>query len=114
MKGIRLTHRPSNTLLAEGPAGWSITSFEGNFYVRGKYLRTKGFRENFIPGFCVYKFLYVWLDLRLPSGKRVRDIGWRYWLPNPLFPFIWFRVALPGAHPDIAVESIEWPAKSLV
>ena len=112
MKGIRLTHRPTGTLLAEGPVGWGITPFEGNFYIRRKYLKTDGFRPNFIPGLCIYKFLYVWLDLRLGSGERVRGLGWKYWLPNPLFPFIWFRVALPGSHPDIAAERVEWHSGS--
>jgi hypothetical protein len=27
-----------------------------------------------------------------------------YWLPNPLLPFIWFRVALPGLHPALDIE----------
>ena len=109
MKGIRLTHRPTDTLLAEGPLGWGITPFEGNFYVRSAHLKTARLKANFIPGLCPYKFLYVWLDLHLPSGTRIRNIGWRYWLPNPLLPFIWFRVALPGADPDVQVERIEWP-----
>ena len=112
MKGIRLTHRPTSTLLADGPIGWGVTPFEGNFYIRRKHLRTDGLRANFVPGLCVYKFLYVWLDLHLDSGERVRDIGWRYWLPNPLLPFIWFRVALPGSHPEIAVERVEWQPES--
>jgi hypothetical protein len=30
-----------------------------------------------------------------------------YWLPNPLFPFIWFRVALPGTHAALVVETYE-------
>lgn len=72
MKGIRLTYRPSNTLLAEGPIGWGITPFEGNFYVRRKYLSTNGFRANLLPGLCVYKFLYVWLDLHLRTRQKPR------------------------------------------
>ena len=93
--------------MAEGPIGWGITPFEGNFYIRHKYLKTDRLRPNFIPGLCVYKFLYVWLDLVLESGDRFQNIGWLYWLPNPLLPFIWFRVALPGSHPDIFVEEID-------
>lgn len=107
LEHVRVIHRPTGTLLAEGPLGWGITPFEGNFYIRRKYLRTRGFRPNFIPGLCFYKFLYVWLDLDLDTGERIRGIGWLYWLPNPLLPFIWFRVALPGFHPDIGVERFE-------
>jgi hypothetical protein len=33
--------------------------------------------------------------------------GWLYWLPNPLLPFIWWRVALPGGHSDVRVEVLE-------
>ena len=104
MKRIRIIHSPTDTVLAEGPLGWGITPFEGNYYIRRKYLKTDRLRPNFIPGLCVYKFLYVWLDLVPESGDRSRNIGWLYWLPNPLLPFIWFRVALPGSHPEIIVE----------
>lgn len=106
-KLIRIIHEPSGTLLAEGPLGWGITPFEGNLYVRRKHLATDGFKVNFVPGLCPYKFLYVWLDLRLPDGKKVRNLAWLYWFPNPLFPFIWYRVGLPRSHPDLSVEEIE-------
>ena len=54
---IRIIHKPTGTLLAEGPLGWGITPFEGNYHVSRGYLRTNGFRPNFIPGICPYKFL---------------------------------------------------------
>ncbi len=91
-KTVRITHQPSGVVIAEGPIGWGITPFEGNYYIRGKHLRTDRFHPNYIPGLCPYKFLYVWLDLHLPDGERSRSLGWLYWLPNPLFPFIWYRV----------------------
>jgi len=101
---IQVTHVPSGTLLAEGPLGWGITPFEGNLYIRRKHLRTRALRPNFVPGFCIYKFLYVWLDLHVGNGERSRFLGWVYWLPNPLLPFIWFRVALPRSHPEIEIR----------
>ncbi len=106
---IRITHRPTGTVLAEGPLGWGITPFEGHYYVSRKYRRDGIFKPNFVPGLCVYKFLYVWMDLLLPNGDKgniveEKAIGWMYWLPNPLLPFIWFRLALPGDHPRLAVE----------
>jgi uncharacterized protein (DUF427 family) len=104
MSNIRITHSSSGTILAEGPVGWGITPFEGNYYIRRKYLKTNQIRANFLPGLCLYKFLYVWMDLHLGEGKRVRNLGWMYWLPNPLLPFIWFRVALPKQHPAITIE----------
>lgn len=104
MKHIRIRHKPSGMLLADGPLGWGITPFEGNLYIGRKYLRTDRLRSNFVPGLCIYKFLYVWLDLHLDDGSRVRNLGWRYWLPNPLLPFIWFRVAVPRQHPEIDFE----------
>lgn len=104
MANVRIRHRPSETLIAEGPLGWGITPFEGNFYIRKKYLKTHGFKANFLPGLCIYKFLYVWMDLHLEEGKKVSSLAWMYWLPNPLLPFIWFRVGLPRSHPDIEFE----------
>lgn len=104
MKMVRISHGESGSLLADGPLGWGVTPFEGNYYVRAKYLRTDRLRINYMPGLCIYKFLYVGLDLALPDGRRSRSIGWVYWLPNPLLPFIWFRVALPGSHPELLVD----------
>jgi hypothetical protein len=106
-KTIRITHLPSNTVIAEGPLGWGITPFEGNLYIRRKYLRTDGLRPNYLPGFCFYKFLYVWLDFEFGDGEKSRMLGWKYWLPNPLFPFIWYRVGLPRNHPELLVEEFE-------
>lgn len=106
MTTIRITHIPSGLLLAEGPSGWGITPFEGNFYIRRKYLKRGRFKANGIPGLCLYKFFYVWLDLLLENGVRVKSLGWMYWLPNPLFPFIAFRVALPGQHPDLDIQRV--------
>ena len=104
MRGyVRITHRPTGLVLAEGPLGWGITPFEGNYYVSRKCLRAGQFKPNYIPGICLYKFLYVWLDLVLENGDREENLGWLYWLPNPLLPFIWFRVALPGSHPSLLV-----------
>jgi uncharacterized protein (DUF427 family) len=103
-KTVRITHEPSGALIAEGPVGWGITPFEGNFYVRRKYLRDGRFKVNHFPGLCPYKFLYTWMDYYTPDGNRVRSLGWMYWLPNPLFPFIWYRVAVPRHHPEIRIE----------
>jgi len=101
---VRITHKATGILLADGPLGWGITPFEGNYYISWKYLRTNRFKVNFYPGLCPYKFLYVWLDLALDNGAREKNLAWLYWLPNPVLPFIWFRVALPGFHPALDVE----------
>ena len=104
---IRITHRSSGEVIAEGPLGlFGITPFEGNLYIRRKYLRTSHLRPNWVPGFCIYKFLYVWLDLRLSNGTWERFVGWMYWLPNPLLPFIAFRPAVPRISPVLQIEEI--------
>ena len=101
---ISIWHEASGTLLAEGPSGWGITSFERNFYIRGKYLTDNIFTNTFIPGLCPYKGIYHWLNLELPQGQGEKMLAWRYVVPNPLFPFIAFRVALPGLHPTLRYE----------
>ena len=103
-KHVRITHRPSGDLIAEGPVGWGITPFEGNWYISRRHLASGGFRTTFLPGLCSYKFIYVWLDFLASTGEVSRRIGWRYVVPNPLFPFIAFRVAVPGRHPDLQVQ----------
>ncbi|MGC8536812.1 MAG: hypothetical protein ACP5QR_14975 [Rhizomicrobium sp.] len=102
---IKITHQATGSLLAEGPVGWGITPFEGNYYIRRQYLKDGAFKANYVPGFCPYKFLYVWMDWLLPNGELQKSLGWMYWLPNPLFPFIWFRVAVPANHPSLCYES---------
>ena len=106
MTRIRITHAPTGTTIAEGPLGWGITRFEGNYYIRRRYLRGNRFVPRVVPGVCPYKGLCQWLDLRLPDGARIHALAWLYWLPNPLLPFIWYRVAISGQHPDIVVETV--------
>jgi len=101
---LRIVHRHTGTLVAEGAIGWEITPFEGNYYIGSRALREGRFTPTFVPGVCIYKFLYTWLDFELPNGNRERNLGWFYWLPNPLLPFIWFRVAVPNDHPALAFE----------
>ena len=86
MKFVRITHKASGLKLAEGPIGWGITPFEGNYYVRGKYLATDRLKPNFIPGLCPYKFLYVWLDLKLGDGRG----GFQIWVGFTGFPTHYF------------------------
>ncbi len=33
-KQVRITHKPSGEIIAEGPLGWGIMSFEGNYYIQ--------------------------------------------------------------------------------
>ena len=97
---LRITHKRTGEIIAEGPVGIrGITPFEGNYYIARSALRTKGFKPNWIPGLCVYKFLYVWLDLHLADGTKERGLGWLYWLPNPLFFFVAFRPAVSRLSP---------------
>ena len=100
---IEIIHRPSQEVIAVGRRGWSITPFEGNYYISSKCLKTDGFKVNYIPGLCVYKFLYVWMDFHASDGSVTRNLGWKYFLPNPIFPFIWFRLAVPADHADLII-----------
>jgi hypothetical protein len=46
LKRVRLSHKSTSTVLAEGPIGWGTTPFEGNFYIRRKHLTTHDLRPN--------------------------------------------------------------------
>ncbi len=106
-KYIRISDTPSGEIIAEGPVGTRITPFEGNYYIQKKYLRTRGYKPNFISGLCIDKFLYVWMDLSLESGGKASMLGWFYWLANPLFPFVWYRIGVPQSHPEIRIAAIQ-------
>ncbi|OIP68428.1 MAG: hypothetical protein AUK48_15985 [Oscillatoriales cyanobacterium CG2_30_44_21] len=103
-KIITITHRETGELIAQGYEGWNFFRFEGNYYIHRKYIKTKGFKFNCTPGFCIYKFFYFWLNLKLNNGQKEKFIAWMYVIPNPLFPFIWFRIGLPQYHPSLNVE----------
>jgi hypothetical protein len=107
VRRIRITYTPTGETIAEGPVGlFGITPFEGNYYISRRCLRTEGFKPNWIPGFCIYKFLYVWLDFAARNGRKERSLGWLYWLPNPLLAFIAFRPAVPGSSPVLRIETL--------
>lgn len=99
---ISVSHRETGELLAEGPRGWGITPFEGNLYIRKQYLRSEGFKVSLIPGICFYKGLYQWYHFKT-ADREDHLLAWRYWLPNPLFPFIWGRIGLSRNHPLLVV-----------
>ena len=103
---IRITHRPSGEQIAVGEKGWNMFAFEGNYYISSKNLKTKGFRFSGIPGICPYKFIYFWYHFKAEDGSKSAMLGWKYWLPNPLFPFIAFRIAVPINHRELIVEEI--------
>jgi uncharacterized protein (DUF427 family) len=101
---VRLRYRPTGEILAEGPSGWGITRVAGAYYVRARFLRRAAFAPTLVPGLCPYKGIYQWVQVRAGDGASLRGAAWRYVVPNPLLPFIWFRIAIDGSHPDIAVE----------
>ncbi|AFZ54636.1 hypothetical protein Cyan10605_2556 [Cyanobacterium aponinum PCC 10605] len=102
-KLITITHIPTSKIIARGFEGWGFMAFEGNYYIRLKYIRTTGFQFSYIPRFCIYKFLYVWLHLKVKDYKE-EFIAWMYVIPNPLLPFIWFRIGLPRNHHALKIE----------
>lgn len=101
---MQIRHHPSGAIIAAGPLGFGITPFEGHYYIRRRYLREGRFRADYLPGLCVYKGLYIGLDYVAPDRSVTRHLGWLYWLPNPLLPFIPFRVAVPTRDPALIVE----------
>lgn len=107
MKSVRILHRRTGALIAEGPIGlFGITPFEGNYYIARRWLKTDGFATSWIPGLCPYKGLYAWLHFSAADGTRDAMLGWRYLLPNPLLFFIAFRVAVPQSSSEIQVETL--------
>lgn len=99
MANIRIIHKKTGAIIAEGPTGWGIFPFEGNYYISQKHLKTEGFKFTGIPGVCPYKFIYFWYHLALDDEHVERMIAWKYWVPNPLFPFIAWRIAVPKIIP---------------
>jgi len=107
MKSVRILHQRTGELIAEGPVGlFDITPFEGNYYISRRHLKTDRFATSWILGLCPYKGLYVWLHYIAADTLRDALLGWRYFLPNPLFFFIAFRVAVPQRSPEIRVETM--------
>jgi uncharacterized protein (DUF427 family) len=98
---IKIIHKASQTLLAEGELGREIAQIEGNYYCQRSCVNLDCFKTNFIPGICIYKFIYVWNDLIINGVREKRFFSWTYWIPNPLLPNIWFRIAIPGGEAEL-------------
>ena len=105
-KTIRIIHKSSGEVIAEGLKGWGMFAFEGNYYISQKNLKTNGFKFSGVPGLCFYKFVYFWYHFVDKKDNKTIMLGWRYWLPNPIFPFIAFRLAVSESHPELLVEEI--------
>jgi len=112
-RSVRIVHRPTGTIIAEGSIGWGITPFDGGYYVARRHLVAGRFETSFIPGLCLYKGLYSWMNFHSPDGTTTYGLAWFYFLPNPLFPFIWFRVGIPRRHPELTVIEYMSPKLSL-
>ncbi|AIQ90721.1 MULTISPECIES: hypothetical protein [Methylobacteriaceae] len=78
-----------------------MTRFDGGIYIRRRHLVGGTFSVGIVPGLCVYKGFYLSLDYTPPDGPVERALGWIYVVPNPLLPFIWYRVAVPKDHPAL-------------
>jgi hypothetical protein len=61
---VQIRHTVSDTLIAEGPLGWGITPFEGNYYISSKYLLTDGFRINWLPNPLLS---FIWFRVAVPQ-----------------------------------------------
>lgn len=103
MHYFQLVHKPSETVIAEGTSKDGLKSFEGNYYIKTKYFKPDLMKTNYIPGLCFYKFIYVWMDLILPGGKKLKNVGWKYILPNPIFYIVIGRIGIPQNHPELSI-----------
>ncbi len=95
-----------------GPSVGALRPLKATITSRRNISRRKASSPNFLPGLCIYKFFYVWMDLHLEDGSKLPSLGWLYWLPNPLFPFTWYRIGLPREHPQLSVEEYQVEASS--
>ncbi|GAB4190603.1 MAG: hypothetical protein Tsb002_18680 [Wenzhouxiangellaceae bacterium] len=113
---LSIVHRASGVELARGTTGWWLTPFDNSYYIAGRCLRSRHFRNRWIPGLCPYKGLYHWVDWHFESDQGdcycERLLAWRYWLPNPLLPFIAGRIALPRNHQALDYQWIGETASS--
>ncbi len=112
-RSVRIIHRPTGTIIAEGPIGWGITPFDGGYYVARRHLAAGRFKTNFVPGLCLYKGLYSGMNFHAPDGTVTYGLAWFYFVPNPLLPFTWFRVGIPRRHPELTVIEYMSPKLSL-
>ncbi len=72
---LKVVHRASGTVLAEGPTGWGMTRFDGGIYIRRRHLVGGTFSVGIVPGLCVYKGFYLSLDYTPPDGPVERALG---------------------------------------
>jgi hypothetical protein len=44
------------------------------------------------------------LHIVVEGYQTARFVAWKYLVPNPLLPFIWFRVGVPDNHHEIEIQ----------
>ena len=104
MENFQLIHNSSGTVIAEGSFKDGVKTFEGNYYIKKKYFIDGMMKTNYVPGICFYKFIYVWMDLILPGGKKIKNAGWMYIVPNPIFYFIIGRIGIPQSNAELSLK----------
>ncbi|TXM70712.1 hypothetical protein [Methylobacterium sp. WL120] len=72
---MKVVHRGSGTVLAEGPSGWGMSRFGGGIHIRRRHLVGGTFSLGIVPGLCVYRGLYLSLDYMPPDGPIERGLG---------------------------------------
>ena len=102
VKNFQLIYIPTETLIAEGPFS-ALKKLEGNYYIKEKHVVKGRVKTSYIPGLCPYKFIYVWMNL-IVEDRKISGLAWKYIIPNPIFPMIWFSIGFPQQHPELKIE----------
>ena len=110
MTTVDIKLKNNGETVVQGRIGWPVTPFEGNYYVQKNLIVSGKFVPNYMPGFCPYKFFYIWMDYITSGGDKIKNLAWMYFFPNPIFPFIWFRIGLSQNHPELIISETMDPA----
>lgn len=105
MSKFKLTHIKTKKIIAEGIEK-DIYRLEGNYYIKESAFKQGIIVNTYLPGLCFYKFIYVWVNIKISDKLILKSFGWKYILPNPIFFKIFKRIGIPINQDEIQLEIV--------
>lgn len=104
MKKFKLIHIATGKILAEGEKK-DFFQLEGNYYLKEFTFKEGVVVNTIIPGLCFYKFIYIWVNIKVSDKIILKNFGWKYIIPNPIFFKIFKRIGIPIYQDEIKLET---------
>jgi|GEM_PF-392498 len=91
---LTIKARATGEIVASGIENETARVFEGNWYFKPEVVNMEHLRVTDRTYTCPYKGMCYWIDIEMPEGGRVQNVGWVYRQPKPGYEFIKDEIGL--------------------